>query len=221
MIGNDIVSLDRVRQNKRQERFAAKVLTEAEAVMLTGLDPSVKIALAWSLKEAAFKCYSRTVSHPFVPRWYELDQIESGTDPVDVELEEISGIQVEKSGAPVRWTCRVKGPQGWVKATALQTPDFIMAMATSDEEKLEDIHWGTHSIPTDKYPFQREAVRLAITVDLRGSNYIPAGAKVDYRHNANTAPELYINQIKTDIQVSFSHDDQFIAYAWMGEPCKN
>lgn len=221
MIGNDIVSLDRVRQNKRHERFAAKVLTEAEAVMLTGLDPSVKIALAWSLKEAAFKCFSRSFSHPFVPRWYELDKVEACPEPVDVKAEEMTGIQVEKGRAPIRWTCRVKGPRGWVKATALQTPDFIVAMATSDEEKLEDIHWGTHSIPSSKYPFQRQAVRLAATTDLRGSNCIPTGARVDYRLNANTAPELFVNQIKTDIQVSFSHDDQFIAYAWMGEPCNN
>ena len=58
-IGTDIVSLDRIKDSKRREAFAAKVLSPQELVLYHGFAQEVRqiefLAGRWAVKEAIYK----------------------------------------------------------------------------------------------------------------------------------------------------------------------
>lgn len=65
LIGNDIIDLElaKIESNWQRKGYLQKIFTEDEqAVILNSIDPSVTVWLLWSMKEAAYKIYSRTVN---------------------------------------------------------------------------------------------------------------------------------------------------------------
>ncbi|MEE9406507.1 MAG: 4'-phosphopantetheinyl transferase superfamily protein [Polaribacter sp.] len=75
MIGNDIVDLNlaEIQSNWQREGFLEKQFTKKEQEQIRGSkDPFLKVWLFWSMKEAAYKCYTQTNEKRFfAPQKFE------------------------------------------------------------------------------------------------------------------------------------------------------
>lgn len=65
LIGNDIIDLElaKTESNWQRRGYLEKIFTEDEQTMImNSIDPSVTVWLLWSMKEAAYKIYSRVAA---------------------------------------------------------------------------------------------------------------------------------------------------------------
>lgn len=125
MIGNDIVDLNQaaIDSNWHRPGYLEKIFTEEEQCMITGSDKAeLFVWLFWSMKEAAYKIYSRqTNTRSFAPR--KIKCTLTSFRPTDA-----SGIAV------------YDGYLFFTKSTI--TDEYVHSVAAPRQKRLQQIHYS-------------------------------------------------------------------------------
>ena len=89
---------------------------------------------------------------------------------------------------------------------------FIYTIAATNAEEVETIFWGIKKINATDYHAQSRLVRENIIEHFKKSRM----QSDEYYSFAKTGtiPYLYVNELKNNVLVSFSHDSMFVAYAY-------
>lgn len=206
-VGNDIVDLlsPYVAGKSRDRKFVQRVLTpEEQKIVLTAANPDSLLQVYWAAKETAYKAIAK--ASPDVssaPRRYRvLLDIPEGR-------EKIRGV--------------VRTPAADVFVTVLRRRDFIHCFGATLFSAAEKTIFGVEEL-TGKTPLDfcrateaaSRRVRTVAKEKIAAFFATPVTAvaiKKTRNRNGVSFPEVYINKKKTDIDISFSHDGRYVAFA--------
>lgn len=204
-VGNDIVDLTNPKTKKKSQdiRFINRVFTQGEKKqILNSADADVMLWILWASKEASYKVVSK--SQPGVsssPRAYEVSLQENITNT------SVSGV--------------VETPNGSIPVRIFKTKDSIHCIATTGTtESIDSIIWGVQRIAGDQRSPQHSesfAVREAAKNHL--SLYFNLNPdEIEIRRPGGTrglgAPIVYLNDRRAGVDISLSHEGEFVAYAF-------
>ena len=209
MIGNDLCFLQQHRSDERLERYLHKITTKNERTVLKPFDIRLQVPFAWSVKEASYKYYRRYKSisaHPknFLVKDLKFHKGEACTSDRYLGAQGFSNIEHIESIVETLF--------GGLICKTIITKDFIHSVLCGEKELLEKTYWGVAKINATSYASQRNAVR---------KNAIDHLAKVygkqsyfQFKKNSNNAPILFIDDVESQNDFSFSHDQNYVGYAW-------
>jgi phosphopantetheine--protein transferase-like protein len=218
LVGNDVVDLTapRAADRHRDERFVARVFTDAErARILADDDPSLRLWLGWAAKEAAYKVVSKALGEPppFAHRRFAVRWSGPGNGVVRYETEEVQ-IAVQYAG-----------PDGHVHVLA-HMPRATEGPARVDRLDREGAPWlaplesllerftdleraSVHSVPS-------AAVRIAARDDAARLLDVDVGRLeivCDPGSRGRRPPRVLVDGTPASVDVSLSHDGPWIAWA--------
>ncbi len=156
----------------------------------------------WASKEASYKAVSK--SQPGIsssPREYEVSLQKNITNP------SVSGV--------------VKTPNGSIPVRIFKTNNSIHCIATTGTtESIDSIIWGVQRITGDQRSPQysesfavREAAKKHLSLYF---NLSPDEIEIRRSKGARglEAPVVYINDCLAGVDISLSHEGEFVAYAF-------
>jgi hypothetical protein len=194
--GNDIVALGATdRERTCRYRFYSRILSPAELslydrVMATSLSFHHFVWLLWSIKESAYKYFSRS----------EQDLVFA---PLKIGVALVTPCEGFFEGL-IPWGSRLLYSRSFV------TGETIMTIV-SKERDFSDTRWGLHRIADPKYASQSSEVRIFALDSL-------AAALPDISLRIVKAPGgppvLWGKEYPTDIPISFAHHDHYVAWCY-------
>jgi phosphopantetheinyl transferase (holo-ACP synthase) len=218
MIGNDIVCISKKPFRNRISRLEKKIFCNAEYQILEDLNSEKRIALIWSIKESAFKCCNRHFLYDFVPNEFCIKNIVIHRVKKNaVRFNKQCLIEGMGFSGYEHFTSSVKTPSGPVIAKSILGPGFVFTIAAANSDDAEAIFWGIKKINEPDYQSQSIQVRESLINRLIKKKRLRAGDGFTFS-KLGTTPYLNVHTIKCEILISFSHDDQFVAYAYR---CQN
>lgn len=200
MIGNDIVDLEFLDQPPYQHvRHLRRVCSSSEArVVRDSANPSVRLAVLWAAKEAAYKLISRTQTDcHFVPRHFVTEFDDSGDWNAAVE----GRVAFEELDATVRVSI---------------TPRWVHAVATFETPLA--VCWGV--APIEEYCVSgSSAQRESAAVRQLAKHLIEqAGLVGATLTHGGKIPSVVSDREDANIGLSLSHHGAFVAAA-IAWPC--
>lgn len=196
-VGNDIVDLGAPGAKNKTARFIRKILTPDEADELRqSASPDVRLWAFWAAKETAYKVISK--SHPgadFSPLRYHTAFSRSNGNLLQGKVET---------------------PHGRVVVKVYLFQSHIHCIGTDDlHNNLGKVLWGYRTI--DSSACESPAVReLAIDHIARriGMNTHEMEIRNDIHNYGTGPPRLYVKGEKAPIDISLSHDERFVGWAF-------
>lgn len=206
-VGNDIVDLTSpdTMGKSRDTRFINRVFTQGEKKrILNSANPDTMLWALWAGKEASYKAVSK--SHPAVssvPHAYEVSL-----------AEDITGLSV--SGV-------VETPGGSIPVKIFKTNDSVHCIATTGTSgSIDSVIWGVQHIAGGARSPQHSvssAVREAAKKHL-SSYFNLNSAEIEIRRPRGAcglgAPIVYVKDCRATVDISLSHEGEFVAYAFVG-----
>ena len=183
-------------------RFLKKILTDAESEMVQNAEnPDKALWLLWSCKETAYKVIKKShVDTAFLPRrWVViLKKTESVYSEGEVKIPETEAVYVRLFSDSYHIHC--------VGADCLATLDNLIC-------KVEILPEKGNKGNTDPSSFLRKCLarNLADCFNINLSDITINRLK---EKKELQPPHVYINGTKSDIDISLSHDGQYVAYAF-------
>lgn len=209
MIGSDLCALLHTKSKKRQNQYLCKITTAEERKRLASLRDEWQIPLAWSIKEASYKYYRRRAVIKLCPKKFRIESMQ-WLDGESCKVDEVLVGQGFSRYAHIETT--VKTCYGKVVCKTIITNNFLHTILAESIQKLEQTYWGFARIDSDSYSSQSSAVRqYAIR---HYSNIYDDQATFQFRKSNHHVPILFINDVRSENDFSFSHDQHYIGYAW-------
>ncbi|MBO0932984.1 4'-phosphopantetheinyl transferase family protein [Fibrella aquatilis] len=216
-LGNDLVCLTALRRHDPDHaaRFRQKVLTPHEQQLVVGApQPDRLLWLLWSLKEAAYKyCQQQQPSLTFVATRFGL--LSSPTVPAPLPATHWRDHGFDH--LPATTTC-LQTPLGIAYGRTVGTPTCLMSVVAGSLAALETVHWEIRR--AGSAPAQQSAqVRQAAANRFRAEWGLLPGVRLTFEKNKHSAwgsggPVLHLNNQPQPCAISFSHDAQYVAYAF-------
>jgi len=220
MIGNDIVYLHSGVYNDRiaGSRFKTKFLNAQELELFSSGDPEVYLLwMIWSVKEAVFKCCKRTENQlKFNPTRITVFSIFSNTDKQPNP--EFNPDRLEGMGTDRLYSinCRIKYLSHIFYSSSLVTNRFIHTIACADETSFKSAFWGVKKMNHTDYSLQSQEVRKYLADAICSNEPSLSSGYFHFSKDEFFIPELYINQMKSNLVFSLSHDHHYLAYSYLG-----
>lgn len=207
--GNDVIDLASplARGRSADSRYVKRVLLpDEEASLAHARDPDILFWMHWASKEASYKAISKIDPH-------------ITSNPLKYAL------TLEASCSEKLRTGVVATPGPKVSVTLFRGNGFIHCIGmTGALHPEKHLTYGVLRIDHLKHPdFERssavESVYVRAVVKRKLERYLFRDmgkisiSEAPYR-NGIFYPEVYLNQERTDVDLSLSHDGRFVAYAF-------
>jgi hypothetical protein len=207
-VGNDIVDLTTpyVREKSRDVRFVTRVFTENERTLISGASaPDQMLWSLWAGKETAYKVMQKM--NPGITA-------APGRYGVTLREPECIGTDGHLCARGV-----VDTPDGSVPVMVTRGTDYIHCIGTLDDESLlrsvigrvgtlNDSHETPARISASVRAFAKGAIARCMNCDQDAVSIVRSASERGFG-----PPIVYINDHKSDVDISLSHDGKFIAYA--------
>ncbi len=200
-VGNDVVDLkDASNAGKSGDsRFLKKILTDAEIEYVKNADnPDLALWSLWACKETAYKIVKKKLpAVAFVPRQWNVVLKTNRSKYAEGKV----GI-LGKGGVPVR---------------LFSNPDYVHCVGTDNLKVLNKLIWRVEALPEKEKINPSLFLRRCVTHDLArrfSLNFHQIKIKRTKQDGELQYPQVYIDEKKTNIDLSLSHDGRFVAYAF-------
>lgn len=212
-IGNDIVDLIHQPDRKKSTdlRFLKKILTDTEVEQVrNSCHPEAELWSFWACKEAAYKVIQKKNNgSAFVPRrWSVFYQtaLNAPADPLlrnnyrdgEVAISGFENVHVRLFSFPAYLHC-----------LAAETPD-VVKQVVAGVDCLPDLENDQDADPSS-------FVRMRLIYRLAGDLFLPQKDMRIIREAKDGglgAPLLYVAGLPSAIDISISHDERYVAYAY-------
>ena len=208
-VGNDVVDLREPenRGKSRDERFLDRVFTAEERERIAGAQsPDTLLWSLWAAKEAAYKAVSGgDPSVCSIPRRY----------CVLLDDGEVSGTVDAAQGSKGRLAGRVITPRGEVALRITVTDDYVHAVAAGSESVLAGIIQRVDRMDCEEDAGGESAfVRGQLLREIACRLDCPvADLAVLKEQPGSDAPHVFLRGRPLAVNISFSHDGRFAAFA--------
>lgn len=200
-VGNDVVDLqDAANAGKsRDSRLLKKILTDVEIEFVKNAEqPDTALWSFWACKETAYKVIKKyCFDAAFIPRQWQTVFHSAPLDYAEGKVI-ISG----KSAVHIRLFANA----GYVHCTG-----------SDDQSVLDKLTWGVESLPkieTDASIFVRQCLVDRLTKHL-SQDFHQIEIRRTRKNDEFSPPCVYVCGVKTDMDISLSHDGRFVAYAFI------
>jgi phosphopantetheine--protein transferase-like protein len=213
-VGNDIVDLASpfTQGKSKDRRFINKILSLSEqSVLKWDYFTDHHLWAYWAAKESAFKVVSKIHA-----------DISSSPKKYDVCFDDQEVAHDQWSQKSVL-TAMVKTPVQWVNVRLYIHKKWIHCIASSHSiDSIPIIFYEVHRIDhlfkfnyshasKEESGYVRKKAGLKISEQL---SIYPELVIFSKNKGKQTFPEVYVGENKTNIDISFSHDGRFVAYAF-------
>jgi len=195
MIGNDIVSLDLIRQSPKvdQPAYLARVLTIWEQEQLhQAHDPELVLWKFWALKESAYKLEFKQFRH----RYFAPKKFECRIDDPNANWSE----------------AMVRSSKGICFGKVWNNDQVIHALAASTKEELNTIKFATTYLSSDQPRVQSRVVRHCLQKMI--SNKLGISEEEVTVRKEEGIPILAIEDETLAFDISLSHHGQWGAVSY-------
>ena len=225
-IGNDVVDLisPENRQKSTDSRYLKKILTDTEIEQVRCSDnPDATLWSIWACKEAAYKVIRKQSSGAaFLPRHWTV-HFRHPSSAVEHQGS-------KTSEAPPADQAPTAFAAGDVEISEKKSIPFFLfsslsyvhCLAADCFDILDEVIWRVDVLPAghdqkDRDPsvFARSCLAHALSSFLRDDQSQIKILRDREKDGELQPPAVYLNGIKTGIDVSLSHDGQFVAYAFL------
>jgi len=211
-------------QKSTDLRFLKKILTDTEIERVRcASEPEAALWSFWACKEAAYKVMKKqTGDAAFMPRRWSVcfrssqpAAYRNGLHPVGVQgqnqdLTAVTAGYVASSG------------RDDIPFLLLSSPSYLHGLAADQTDSLGKVLWRVAVLPDgrDKTGADPSAyVRSCLTEELSGLLQVKQARIKIFRAPRERGelepPAVYLDGIKTQIDISMSHDGRFVAYAFL------
>jgi hypothetical protein len=219
ILGNDIVALGRDSGRSGQAVFYSKMITPPEKQLYSPekfprLSFPQFVWLCWAVKEAAFKCITRT--EPGALYWGPRIPIMELL-PLDVApgIGRFECDRLKVANAFHYYSALARFGSHRLQAWVMVGPDCLLAVATNgdrfDPADFDEVHWGIRRLDSTDPRQHSTAVRTFAGESFRrlypGQSFSIAKAPAGY-------PYLIAGGESLDAGLSLSHHEQWVAYAF-------
>ena len=210
-------------QKSMDFRFLKKILTDTEIEQLHRCDdPDAALWSLWACKEAAYKVLKKQTSDAaFVPRRWSVHfgSLSPAVERPDTTLYEAR----HEDQKPTEFTTGdvLISENKSIPFLLFSSGAYVHCLAADRLDVLDKANWRIDALPegdqqgNDPSAFARSCLTRALSAFF---GYDPCQIKI-FRAQENDGelqpPVVYRDGIKADIDVSLSHDGQFVAYAFL------
>jgi phosphopantetheinyl transferase (holo-ACP synthase) len=217
-IGNDLVFLkDPRRINRgRDIRLLKKILTESEQEIITNnSEADLLVWLLWSFKEAAYKYCKRSFPElVFAPKEFVILNISGGL--LSFPVSKISNDLNRKGFEDLcKTVASVYTPNGILEANSVINKNYIHSVVCGSGAQMNDVVWGVKNIPHCSHNSQSVEVRRFAATSILKALETHGNPEITFAKNPIGYPEIFVNEIKHDIPLSFSHDNCYVSFAFL------
>ena len=204
-IGNDIVDLREPANagKSRDSRFLKKILTVAEIEFVQNAEnPDKALWSLWACKETAYKVVKKKrVDAAFLPRRWTviLKKTESACSDGEVKIPDAEAVYV-----------RLFSHSRYVHCVGADSPADLDRLVC----KVEVLPEKENEKRINPSLFARKCLARSLA-DFFRLNFSDIKINRVKDKSELQPPHVYINGKKSDIDVSLSHDGQFVAYAFL------
>jgi len=201
MIGNDIISTNDIDNLKSfsNQRFLNKSFTENELSYIKKSNWINIAQLFWTIKESAYKTIVKLGhTHTFCPI------------NIEIELENIRFYN------QLDFNLRYK--ESLILVKTLQTPHYIHSISTNNINELNRTKFRVLKINSENPEVQSRQVREAFIYDYANSQELTINDISINSDNKTGIPNVVWEGQVCPIDLSFSHDGLYIAYAYSNPP---
>ena len=199
-VGNDVVDLKEPANagKSRDSRFLKKILTDAEIEYVKNADnPDMELWSLWACKETAYKVIRKYLSATaFVPRRWQ-----TVLNKTHSEYSEGEVVILGKDEVYIR---------------LFSNPDYIHCVGADSLTVLDKLIWSVESLPkeeTNPSFFSRYYLAQSIAKHFSLNSHEIKIRRAKQSGNLQP-PCVYVHGLKTDIDISLSHDGRFVACAF-------
>ncbi len=190
MIGNDIVDLKQAAKdsNWQRPRFLDKVFTKHEQHYInTSQQKHEMVWLLWSMKEAAYKIHVQQ----FGTRFFNPKKLNCTLNSDTTGIVSIDNLSY--------------------KTKSIITEDYIYTTATSED--VNTITSTCFEIETTDYKMQSKTLKSRFLQDFAKTNAIALN-NLSLTKSEIGIPQLFKDNIKVDLSLSFTHHGMFCGYGY-------
>ena len=212
--GNDIVALNSHSARAGSKRFYSKILCDPELVLYTRQMQLVLplyqyVWLIWSVKESVYKFQQQ--NNPllrFAPKKMMVQNM--------LLREDRAGLSENSGNETMEWEndrcchCTIISHDQVFYTRSFICSDYIHTVANS-HPCFDNISWSVRQIAQTDYHTQSGEVRSFLLEQLRD---IFPGTPLEIGKHAAGYPLLLNNGSAMPVPLSFTHDEQFIAYSF-------
>jgi len=213
-IGNDVVALHAINVDRTiQYRFYSKIIVDSEKLiydqcLASSLPFENFVWLAWSIKEATYKCLQR----------YRHDLVFSPSNTIIKQVllpESLYASTTEGIGFDDVSVCKsvVYSGHHQLFSRSIITKDYIFSVV-NDTNDFSRTCWKVKKIGSNEREEQSQAVREMLLHKLH--EWYPAD-QFKIEKSLFGFPVLLKNGVEADFPVSFAHHDHFAGYAFVAD----
>jgi len=222
-IGNDVVDLisPANRQKSTDSRYLKKILTDTEIEqVLCSDDPDAALWSIWVCKEAAYKVLiKQTGDAVFVPRRWSVHFQNSSPAAIRHGRPAPDDAQInENTSEFTTGDVIIPGRQS-IPVRLFSSFSYRHCLAADCLDALDQAIWRVVTLPeaqkgteNDPSAFARGCLARRLGTFLKEDS-----CQIEIRRQKKDGelqpPVVYLNDVKTDIDISLSHDGRFVAYA--------
>ncbi|GJM33271.1 MAG: hypothetical protein DHS20C18_22720 [Saprospiraceae bacterium] len=214
MIGNDIVAVQQGKSFRRLEQYMRRICEDSEKTLQIDLHPAMLLALTWSIKEAAFKYCRRSYDIKFYPKKFQISRIKGLELLQSKKWNRSPKIQHRGFADLPHLNIQIESEFGTLLGKTIGCENYIHSIVSQDKDCFSAVHWGIVEIGSPLYKHQSRAVRIHALRHFKNFTNQSGPEGFEFIKNENNVPVLYINGQQSPLAFSFSHHDQFVAYAW-------
>jgi phosphopantetheinyl transferase (holo-ACP synthase) len=214
--GNDIVSLNTINiARTKQSRFYSKILSDTEKALyyeaeFAAIPLENFVWLLWSIKESAYKYLQRNKPELiFTPTKFVVTQLQP---PFEYNITNFAATETEGTGFDSEKVFKgiITFGADTLYTRSLMYRELIVSVVNGDEN-FENTYWGIKLIDNPDPEYQSMAVRAFLINRLHRLFLLD---DLTIGKNALGFPIVLNGGKETDIPVSLSHHDHFVAYSF-------
>lgn len=193
LLGNDIVDLQWSPKHRALyfQRLKSYAFSSPELSCLPCESFNEGLRLLWSVKEACYKSAMKNgCSDRFIPQDFVVESI--------VKNEKLTCCTISHSGEHY-------------KSQSYSNSDHIHSVAIPIKMDFEDVIVGSTVIDSTDYESQSRSVR-DLTSNRLSTFY---SGEISYRKDERGIPYVHVEGSRTEIDISFSHDQNVVGFALM------
>jgi phosphopantetheinyl transferase (holo-ACP synthase) len=223
-VGNDIVSLNFNIEDKYflEQRYLDKLFTVAEQHYIWSTDrPAYSVWLLWAAKESAYKIYNKwSGKRMYQPKKFEVKLQERLLLPYIQAAERLQANSAEEIQLSPSLVLSgvVSTPVSDTFISFFPTHQFIHSLCVENRSHFNKVSWGIRAINSTLKADQSFQVRQFVLNRLAKDMQVAPTALSIIRpaeKGKMGPPELYFKGDKLKTDVSLTHDENMVGYAFL------
>ena len=200
-VGNDVMDLKEPANagKSRDSRFLKKILTDAEIEFVGNAEnPDAALWSFWACKEAAYKVIKKSFPDAaFTPRRWQTTFTKFHSEYSDGEV--------------------IIPERGEVFIRLFSNPQYVHCVGADSLAALDKLIWNVESLPEEEGINPSLFLRHCLGHNLAqyfSLNFHQIKIRRKREKGELQPPRVYVDDRKTKIDVSLSHDGRFVAYVF-------